>query len=320
MIKDNSIGGFLGLEGCNIFDEGAKWKYAVNSGRAGLELILKHYKPNLLWIPAFICSCVPDFLRKTGQRFVTYHLDGHLEIVENIELNHGEMLLYVNYFGIMDSYCSKLKKLYKRSLILDLTQSFFYQQRLCDEISFSSARKFFGVPDGGIVTGVPDDLVDSLPDTSGSEYSLHLLMRYDGRQQDAYRLFQKNEERFDHEPVGRMSFLSRNILNGINMDAVRKKRKNNFLFVQSALKKQNQLHFDEKCISPISYPFMIRNGAEIRKKMIGDNIFIPQYWPHLYDLNEYEQMFAENIVHICIDQRYNDKNIQRILDFIADFL
>ena len=313
MSINNPIGGFLGLECSSSYQ--IRWAHAVNSGRSGLELILRHYKPSKLYVPALICPCVPEFLKSVGQNFDTYHVNEQLELEQPIDVKHREMLLYVNYFGIKDAYCDELQKQYGMSLILDLTQAFFYQSYVkCP--SFSSVRKLFGVPDGGFVTNVPQEMIDALPVANGAEHSSHLVLRADGCLDKAYAIFKENEKRFDTEHPMQMSRLSNKILNCVDFSRIHQKRHENFRFLDNALKEINELTLVSPI--PLSYPLLLENGEDIRNYLIANNIFIPKYWSGIQKLSSVENNLAKNIIHIPIDQRYGLDYMERILTCLGE--
>lgn len=67
------------------------------------------------------------------------------------------------------------------------------------------------------------------------------------------------------------------------------------------------------------YPFMIQNGAMIRKKLQQEKIYIPTLWPSVKewcsaDMLEYK--YAENILPLPIDQRYGEKDMTYMVNSI----
>lgn len=144
-----AIGGYFALEvprGVAPYPEAV----AVNFGRGGLDLILRTRSFRKLWIPDYICPCVPAFLDRLGMDYGTYPIDFNLNPAPLPEPSAGEGVLYVNYFGVKDATSRALEETCPR-LVLDLTQAFYYQPTRAD--GFNSARKFFGVPDGGYAFG-----------------------------------------------------------------------------------------------------------------------------------------------------------------------
>ena len=309
------IGGFFELERPSGFRSDFP-SNAVNSGRSGLELILRHYRPKKLWVPAYICNCVPEFLDDIGQNYTRYHVNATLELEYPIELKTGEMLLYVNYFGIKDSYCDALQKQYGQSLILDLTQAYFFQSNAKCPL-FSSLRKFFGVPDGGLVTGVPQEEIDTLAEANGAEYASHLLYRADGQQEEAYRLFKANGEHFNNEHPLRMSRLSQYIMQNVDLDETAQTRHRNFSYLHQKLAEHNLLKIPP-CVSPLSYPLLLKDGASVRTRLIARGVFVPLYWPDLQDLNAAEHNIMGNTIHLPIDQRYELNDMDGVIEVLAN--
>lgn len=61
-----------------------------------------------------------------------------------------------------------------------------------------------------------------------------------------------------------MSKLTENLLHGINYEIVRKKRTENFAYLDMKLSKLNELNLNVTD-GAFMYPFYIENGSEIRK-------------------------------------------------------
>jgi hypothetical protein len=57
----------------------------------------------------------------------------------------------------------------------------------------------------------------------------------------------------------------------------------------------------------------------LRKKLIDKKIFVPTYWPNIFewcDRKEFEYELAEKIMPLPIDQRYRSEDMRRILEAI----
>ena len=64
-----------------------------------------------------------------------------------------------------------------------------------------------------------------------------------------------------------------------------------------------------------AYPLLVENGAEIRKKLQQQRIYIPTLWPNVLreiDNNSLEYKFAENILPLPVDQRYSEDDINEL--------
>lgn len=67
------------------------------------------------------------------------------------------------------------------------------------------------------------------------------------------------------------------------------------------------------------YPFLVENGAMLRKRLLKEKIYIPLLWPNvIQDLNpiDIEYKLADNILPLPCDQRYTIKDMDYIVEKI----
>ena len=67
------------------------------------------------------------------------------------------------------------------------------------------------------------------------------------------------------------------------------------------------------------YPYRVREGADIRKKLIVDKIYVATYWPNVFQWcasDALECRLADDILPLPIDQRYGSCDMERILNVI----
>jgi hypothetical protein len=70
---------------------------------------------------------------------------------------------------------------------------------------------------------------------------------------------------------------------------------------------------------PLVYPYWCENGSELKKKLIGQNIFVATYWPNVFEWakqNDLEYNLANHVVCLPIDQRYGNEDMERIIKSI----
>lgn len=308
-IQTKAIGGFLELELPLSINN--KLSSMLSCGRSGLAWILKHIHCDKLYIPYYICPVVPELLTEKGIKFEYYHVNEFLMPEKIPSLLENEYFLYVNYFGIKDSACDRLSEQLGSKLILDLTQAFFYD--VPSQIkSFTSARKFFGVPDGCTISGVTVAGISDLPRYNGAGNAGHLLLRQDGKLPEGYTEFVKHESTLGD--MLQISELSENILQRIDCSSVENRRIENFSVLHDALGKINQLKDLTPCAS-LCYPLLLENGHEIKKELCENKIFVPTYWPNL-DIREKliatEKNFVDNLICLPMDQRYSSIDMEYI--------
>lgn len=293
----------------------------LNSARHALEFILLDLKDvKKVWIPYFTCEVVLQPLNRLGIAYEFYHINDSLKIDVDIRLDEGEYLVYTNYYGLMDSYVLDLVTQYGNRLIVDNAQALFAPAN--DLINqFYSPRKFVGMPDGGIaVTNFVCD-TQNLPDSLSYDCCSHLLKRVELDASDAYRDFQENDGKIDEKSMCKMSELSKRVLLSVDLENVKKIRRENFNHLHSVLGKRNRLNIPsmDSFACPLVYPFFA--DKTLKKKLIQNKIFVATYWPNVFEWTkpeDVEYQIAENVVCLPIDQRYGIENMDFILQVIND--
>ena len=313
------IGGYFQLElsnkGSFMHDNGV----LLNSGRNALEYILRA-KGNIsrLWIPYYTCDTVLEPLVKLNLPYSFYSIDEQLELQKLIELQQGEYILYTNYFGVKDRYVHYLSEQYGSQLVVDNAQA-LYAEVIKGISTLYSPRKFVGIPDGGIA-------YEDLP-LERQVYELdksycrcgHLLRRYDEPASDGYIDFRANSGQLVMQPVREMSLLTRALLSNIDFIQVRERRLKNFAYLHKHLGTSNLLDLNIPFFCPMVYPYRMREGADIRKKLIADKIYVATYWPNVFQWcasDALECRLADDILPLPIDQRYGSCDMERILNVI----
>lgn len=318
---NKAIGGYFSLEISKV-QNGYIHTQGVhlNSGRNALEYILKSIPiVQRLYIPYYTCDVVLEPINKLGIPYGYYRIDGHLELADEIKLDKDEYLLVTNYFGIKDAYIKKLAKQYGKQLIVDNAQA-LYAEPLEGIKTIYSPRKFVGIPDGGIAyidNGL--DIADMEQDVSYNRCS-HLLKRLDLGAEAGYNDFRANSRQLVNQPIRRMSNLSWNLLQGIDFEEVMKRRRKNFMQLHQALSSINRLHIPETetFACPMVYPLYI-SDMTLKKRLIENKIFVATYWPNVLEWcreGMLEHELANKVIAIPIDQRYENEDMDRIINII----
>ena len=215
------IGNFFELEIAKFSTSWLDDKILVNSGRNALRYIVRLYKIKEIFVPAYTCQFVWLVLMEEGCKINFYHI--YKNFMPITEFDKNSYIIYNNYFGICDNQINQLKQKYK-NLIIDNAQAFYSQQM--GLASFYSIRKFFGVPDGGLVfCNVKNKL--KLEKSISYNRCIHLLKAYDKGCDASYINFLKNELEIDKLPLQEMSNLTKALLQNINYNKVKKIRLKN---------------------------------------------------------------------------------------------
>jgi hypothetical protein len=292
----------------------------LNTGRNALLYLVKARKIKKVFIPYFLCDSVSDMLQKNSIQYEYYPINNNLMPVLNHELNGNEYLYVVNYYGQIDE--DKIRGLKDRygSIIVDNTQAFF-QRPLPGIDTIYSCRKFFGVSDGAYLS--TDAFLEAELEVDISKDRMgHILGRFEGKASDYYEKCQKNDESFKELPLKKMSKLTRTILGAIDYEKIRATRNHNFEYLHEKLRHQNGLTL-QLPYGAFLYPFHIRNGSEIRIKMVERKFYIATLWPNVlrdHNKDSLEYNFASNILPLPCDQRYSLEDMDLMLVELRKYL
>ena len=142
-----------------------------------------------------------------------------------------------------------------------------------------------------------------------------MLTRIDKNAESGYGAFVANDEKLDNVPILEMSQLTQTLLKSIDYDFIAQKRIANYLYLDKEFGSSNKLKIDfNKTQVPMVYPFW--GNSELRKKLIENKIYTAKYWPNVIEWsqeNSLEAQFAEEIIHLPIDQRLTEKELDVIL-------
>lgn len=282
-----------------------------------------------VWIPYYLCRSVYDALRRYEISCGFYSVNRALEP----ELEHagdGEAVLIVSYFGIKpQSFYQKMLERYS-NIIFDNTQAFFAEPVIRKGIyNVYSPRKFAGVADGAY-------LISKSIKTEGFGFRIdmdessrrvsHLFSAIEKGTNACYEDAKKAEEELADSPVKYMSRLTRTMLQGIDYCTVRKQRVRNFEIMDRAFAARNEIQEwnlgDGTDFIPMVYPLLLPDGGEIRKRLVSEKVYCPQWWKWILEdacckaVNDTEIHFAKDLIPIMIDQRYREDEIKELAEIV----
>lgn len=308
-------GGYIELESFQggMIHEGA---IALNCGRAALEYICEVKKIKKLYLPYFICSSITNLCKKIGVEYCCYHINEKFEPIFDQVLSANEWIYIVNFYGQIDNdYISIWKQKYN-SVIVDNAQS-YYQLPVDGVETFYTCRKYFGVSDGAFLY-IDTKLNRDIPRDESFERMHFLLGRYERSAAEFYGEYVENNKHFATEPVKKMSLLTNNFLHGIDYERIAKKRQENFNYLNAELGNMNELSL-QSTYGAFMYPFLISNGAVVRKILQKENVYIPTLWPNVLEecpIESLEYHYAADILPLPIDQRYEIEDMKYLVEVI----
>lgn len=306
-----SLGGYFELE-CGKVPLYYQDGIYLNICRNALRYLIRALGVKRIHVPIYTCHVVYDAIRQEGCETLFYSLDSNLMPTKDFAVD--EYIIYNNYFGVTGNKVNELAKRYP-NLIVDNAQA-FYSQPNC-RAAIYSPRKFFGLPDGGILRG-KDIPVLELEQGHSFEVTSHLLKRHDYGAQAAYQDFFENDNALERYPLERMSKLTTALMGNIDYEGARVQRLANFHYLQEHLSTPFPISMAPDDV-PLAYPLMVENGSALRDKLIRNGVFCARYWSNVLEglqQLDIEYNFAINVVPIPIDQRYDIEDMKRIINFV----
>jgi len=258
-------------------------------------------------------------LKAIKTEIIFYDVDLDLGVPKDVQIKDGDWLLYVNYFGVCTTQEDILLKRFNSSqLIFDHAHAFFSSPRDCLATIYSP-RKFFGVPDGGLLMTTLSVTEPEEVDVGSIARSTHLLKRLDGMPEAGYHDFKNAEETLCDIKPRRMSLLTDRLLMSIDYNACKMQRSYNFHFLHDQLKYLNGLNLDVSSLdSPMCYPLLIEDTA-IRERLLKNRVFVPTYW--LEGLGRLKSgAFGRTLLDRCLplpcDHRYRQEDMTHIIKLV----
>lgn len=309
--------------------------YRYSTGRSALYYILLNIKNkkniSKILLPDYLCSSVVIAAEKAEFKVVFYPLNNKLEIDEqNFVTFYDEKcaILIINYFGLQNiqSQVTYVRSLNHQAIIIeDDVQAYYEFQKDLNGIDykFTSLRKTFSCPDGGLVkTQYSLPFVET--QNKFHQYKLAGSILKSLRKPEYYEdevylsLFEKGESMIDADIAKGMSNMAVEIMSKTDTDRLAYIRRRNAKYIANGLEA-----LGIKTILPIAadktplfVPIFLEDRNKVRKYMFQHNCFCPVHWP-LEGMNVKKGLEMENHeLSIIVDHRYTNATMQYILHLI----
>lgn len=316
-MSEKAIGGYFELEIPQAKTDFHPRAHKFQSARAAFYALLLAGKPKKVWMPRYICDSMLAPLEKARIEYDFYCISDDFQIKGDLRLAKNEWLFYVNYFGICANQQKQIMDMFDPcQIVFDHSQAFFSKPLDCLATLYSP-RKFFGIPDGGLlITEVPIDAPLEI-DEGSFQRTTHLLKRLAGPPEPGYADYQASEETLEDFLPKRISSLTERLLQSIDMDTVRSRRNENFSLMHRELGSNNGLNFDLNTIDgPLCYPFLGKSTS-LRYSLLQERVFVATYWPDVIvraSENSTERKFIKHLLPLPCDQRYRKNDLIKIID------
>ena len=309
--------------------------YYYASGRTALYQILRSLGPQhtKVWMPDWLCHTMVEAAERAKTEVVFYELNNDfkatLEALDKSVFCDGEAVLMVNYFGLQDltSTAKAIKEQYPQSIVIeDDVQAYWCfaeQENPYSDYRFTSMRKAFAIPDGGLVkTSRP------MPDVTGHntfapfKVKAGVMKLHRGQEgikdEDYLALFRQGDELISENYEGRMSDDSKRLFAGTDFEQAKRQRRLNTKVILEGLKSLGikPLIDVPADVVPLFIPIYLENRDEVRRSMFKHEVFCPVHWPlEGMDVKKGKKMAEHELSLIC-DQRYGVKEMNEIIKMI----
>lgn len=322
---------------CNINNQSSNSLYHFSSGRAALYNILldiksRHNIQSILF-PDYLCSSLLTAAQRAEVPVTFYELNRSLELDENFFIAHydeSSVVLIINYFGLQDlsRQISFIKSVNANAIIIeDDVQAYFeFQTPLGDtEYKFTSLRKTFAIPDGGLVKS-RHPLKEPSIQNKFHQYkiagSILKAFRESGHYEDEVylSLFSEGESFIDGDITLGISGVAMDILANTDITKVANARKNNACYIISMIKSlgiEPILNMKRESV-PLFVPIWVDDRDKVRRYMFQHDVYCPIHWPLDGMKIKKGAEMDKHELSIIVDQRYSTDDMGYIVSLLKD--
>lgn len=318
MRASREIGGYLELEryAGSLFHDGA---VALNCCRGCLAYVIELRGISHIWVPDFMCDCVPALFGRRGVEVTTYRIGPDLLPVYDFPVGDGDWMLLCDYYGQLRADDVERAALHCGGrLVVDETQGFFRSSWPQADTVYS-CRKWFGVPDGGfLATNDGARLGRRLLQDESRDRMGFVLGRRECPASEFYDAASRNNELFDSEPAKAMSTITESLMRAIDFADARSRRVANFERLHGALAGRNLLRLRVP-EGPFMYPLLVDDAEGVRQAMAAEGVFVPTLWPNVPGdacAGPVAIDYSKNILPLPVDQRYGADDMERVLEVL----
>lgn len=318
--------------------KGRNGVYAL-SGRTAIDLILqdilRQKAVKSVYMPAWCCdSMLAPFLDR-GIRVYFYDLWADEGLHYDVDETAVPDIFYLtNYFGYENTLSIEVVDYFKKrgsTLLYDRTHSYLMSDEpytMLADYSFVSIRKWMGVVDGAVVSGLTENpTLKECSYVSIKEDAMWKKFRYlDGDERIIKQDFLIAFGQFGHFLAAdyrdyEMDDLSYTLYSREDWAKVKKKRHENASYLHLHLRGSHFLDELTNFAAPLFVPIFLSTKElrdTIRKRLIENQIYCPVHWPKPKQIpTDYRanEIYERELSLIC-DQRYGVEEMQRIADCI----
>lgn len=313
----------------------------TDSGRSAIAILSQKIKSGSILLPDYICSSVINCF-SSDYEIEYYKINKDLLIdLEDLtgRINNKTKMVYLlSYFGALNQQnvvleLQKQKQKYNFIIIEDTTHSIFSNPNVIGDYCICSLRKWFPIPDGGVLYSkmefdITSILLEYNPVSSMKAYAMILKTLYLNNGFDYNKTYRKmfyDTEKFLGEKTKAypISIISKFLLAYQDVDQMVEKRKINYDYL---LKGIMELGIEMSCCinagdCPFCLPIYSPERNKLKKYLIENQIFCAVHWPEA-EVKRTGSKEGENIsrriLSLPVDQRYTQGDMMRIIETLRN--
>jgi hypothetical protein len=337
--KQRIIGGVFGLEVPSATESAERPPFALShptyflNARCAIHEICRGLKPRAAWLPSYLCSAVVEPFSKLGVPVRYYDIGSRLKPSTSewvTKVQSSDLVVAIHYFGFANKALPAEEVRRRGGCILeDASQAFFARQQYQESFGLVfSARKFFGVPDGGVlVTSRPNafdegELEPPPMDWWRSACTMTQMRReFDlaGGENRWFSLFKHVEENFPLGPY-RCSDMGRELIEtGVDYQLIKKTRRENYMALAHRLGGFALFpELDDETV-PLGFPVCVDASQRDRvlEQLYAQGIYPPVHWRlqgMVPEEHRESHLLSRRILTLICDQRYTVCDMKRQTD------
>lgn len=310
--------------------------YYYASGRTALYQILRSMGTGIraLWMPDWLCHTMVEAVERAGVEVRFYELNEEfkptVDALDRSGFHDGDAMLMINYFGLQDLADSAraVKEAYLKAVVIeDDVQAYWCfaeKENPYADYRFTSLRKAFAIPDGGIVKTNRKMPEANHPNTfTLKKIQAGVLKCHRGckgvRDEDYLTLFKQGDALIKYNYDSQMSEESKGLFAGTDFERVKHQRQSNAEFLVENLVGMGIKPIMEITAGsvPLFVPIYLENRDEMRSRMSEYKVFCPVHWPlEGMPVRKGTEMAAHEL-SLIVDQRYNEGDMESIINVIS---
>lgn len=300
-------------------------------------------------IPAYTCQTVITPFEEAGWHCEYYSVTRSLRLNEQSILTLFEkcrpsLLVVHPYFGmdLNENETALLTQIKNEGvdIVLDLTQCLFStKQYPFASFIVASYRKWMPIPDGGYMKNYSEHISISQPETENKDFTdgeiaaMYLRGQYFGNGEQRTKSISirlsKAADTIAESNIAphKMSQVAYNLMKQQDEEINKQKRYANYTYLFDHVKESDRIEKVCKNIAnvtsaPLYFTIYVKDRPALQRILAQDAIYAPVIWPVEDErvlVDDEVKYIYDHLLAIPCDQRYNDADMQRVVEITNKF-